>query len=143
MDGSVSTLAPLFAAAFATHNNWSTFLVGLAASLGAGISMAFAEALSDDGSLTGRGSPVLRGIVTGLMTALGGLGHTLPYLVPNSLPHAFWIATGIAGVVVFIELWVIAWIRAHYMDTPLLQAIFQIVLGGVIVLATGILIGAA
>jgi rubrerythrin len=143
MDGSVSTLAPLFAAAFATHNNWSTFLVGLAASIGAGISMAFAEALSDDGSLTGRGSPVLRGIVTGLMTALGGLGHTLPYLVPNSLPHAFLIATGIAGVVVFIELWVIAWIRAHYMDTPFLQAVFQIVLGGVIVLAAGILIGAA
>ncbi len=143
MDGSVSTLAPLFAAAFATHNNWSTFLVGLAASIGAGISMAFAEAMSDDGTLTGRGSPVLRGIVTGLMTALGGLGHTLPYLVPNSVPHAFLIATGIAGVVVFIELWVIAWVRAHYMDTPILKAIFQIVLGGVIVLGAGILIGTA
>ncbi|MGO9132643.1 MAG: iron exporter MbfA [Methylovirgula sp.] len=143
MDGSVSTLAPLFAAAFATHNNWSTFLVGLAASIGAGISMGFAEALSDDGSITGRGSPLLRGIVCGLMTALGGLGHTMPYLVPNSLPHAFLIATGIAAVVVFIELWVIAWVRSHYMDTPFLQAVFQIVLGGVIVLAAGILIGAA
>ena len=143
MDGSVSTLAPLFAAAFATHNNWSTFLVGLAASIGAGISMAFAEALSDDGSLTGRGSPVLRGLVCGLMTALGGLGHTLPYLVPNALPHAFLIATAISGAVVFVELWVIAWVRSHYMDTPFLQAVFQIVLGGVIVLAAGIFIGAA
>ena len=143
MDGSVSTLAPLFAAAFATHNTWSTFLVGLAASIGAGISMGFAEALSDDGSLTGRGAPLLRGIICGLMTALGGLGHSLPYLVPNALPNAFVIATGIASVVVFIELWVIAWVRAHYMDTPFLQAIFQIVLGGVIVLGVGILIGAA
>jgi erythrin-vacuolar iron transport family protein len=143
MDGSVSTLAPLFAAAFATHNTWSTLLVGLAASVGAGISMAFAEALSDDGALTGRGSPWLRGAVTGAMTALGGLGHTLPYLVPESVPNAFAIATGISGVVVFFELWAIAWVRAHYMDTPLLQAIFQIVLGGVIVLAAGILIGNA
>ena len=143
MDGSVSTLAPLFAAAFATHSNWQTFLVGLAASLGAGISMGFAEALSDDGSISGRGSPVLRGIICGAMTALGGLGHSLPYLVPNSWPNAFWTATALAGVVVFVELWVIAWIRAHYMDTPLLKAIFQIVLGGAIVLATGILIGAS
>ncbi|MDP1910546.1 MAG: rubrerythrin, partial [Hyphomicrobium sp.] len=143
MDGSVSTLAPLFAAAFATHNNWSTFLVGLAASIGAGISMGFAEALSDDGSLTGRGAPLLRGIICGLMTALGGLGHSLPYLVPNSMPNAFLIATGIAGGVVFIELWIIAWVRSHYMDTPFLQAVFQIVLGGVIVLGAGILIGAA
>lgn len=143
MDGSVSTLAPLFAAAFATHNNWSTFLVGLAASIGAGISMAFAEALSDDGAISGRGAPWLRGPICGAMTALGGLGHTLPYLVPNSLPNAFAIATGISGVVVFFELWAIAWVRAHYMDTPLLQAIFQIVLGGVIVLLTGILIGNA
>ena len=143
MDGSVSTLAPLFAAAFATHQNWQTFVVGLAASIGAGISMAFAEALSDDGSLTGRGSPWLRGTVTGIMTALGGLGHTLPYLVPDSLPNAFWIATGIASVVVFIELWAIAYIRSHYMDTPFLQAVFQVVLGGVIVLAVGILIGAS
>ncbi len=143
MDGSVSTLAPLFAAAFATHNNWSTFLVGLAASIGAGISMAFAEALSDDGAISGRGAPWLRGPICGAMTALGGLGHTLPYLVPNSLPNAFAIATGISGIVVFFELWAIAWVRAHYMDTPLLQAIFQIVLGGVIVLLTGILIGNA
>ena len=143
MDGSVSTLAPLFAAAFATHHNWQTFVVGLAASIGAGISMAFAEALSDDGSLTGRGSPWLRGTVTGVMTALGGLGHTLPYLVPDSLPNAFWIATGIASVVVFVELWAIAYIRSHYMDTPFLQAVFQVVLGGVIVLAVGILIGAS
>ncbi|MFV0279325.1 MAG: iron exporter MbfA [Rhodoblastus sp.] len=143
MDGSVSTLAPLFAAAFATHHNWETFLVGLAASIGAGISMGFAEALSDDGSLTGRGSPWLRGGVCGLMTALGGLGHTLPYLVPDRWPNAFWIATGIAGVVVFVELWAIAFVRAKYMDTPFLQAVFQIVLGGVIVLAVGILIGGA
>jgi rubrerythrin len=143
MDGSVSTLAPLFAAAFATHHNWQTFLVGLAASIGAGISMGFAEALSDDGSMTGRGSPWLRGGICGLMTALGGLGHTMPYLVPDSWPNAFWIATAIAGIVVFFELWAIAWVRARYMDTPFLQAVFQIVLGGVIVLAVGILIGGA
>ncbi len=143
MDGSVSTLAPLFAAAFATHNNWQTFLVGLAASIGAGISMGFAEALSDDGSLTGRGSPWLRGITCGAMTTLGGLGHTAPYLVPDTWANAFWIATAIAGIVVFFELWAIAYIRARYMDTPFLQAVFQIVLGGAIVLAVGILIGAA
>ena len=143
MDGSVSTLAPLFAAAFATHHNWQTFLVGLAASIGAGISMGFAEALSDDGSLTGRGSPWLRGGICGLMTTLGGLGHTIPYLVPDSWKNAFWIATAIAGVVVFFELWAIAYIRARYMDTPFLHAVFQIVLGGAIVLAVGILIGAA
>ena len=138
MDGSVSTLAPVFAAAFATHNNWQTFLVGLAASLGAGISMGFAEALSDDGSITGRGSGIC-----GLMTALGGIGHTLPYLVPGSIPNAFWIATSIAGVVVFCELWIIAFVRTRYMDTPFVKAALQIVLGGAIVLATGILIGAS
>jgi erythrin-vacuolar iron transport family protein len=143
MDGSVSTLAPLFAAAFATHQNWPTFLVGLAASIGAGISMGFAEALSDDGSLTGRGSPWLRGAASGIMTTLGGLGHTMPFLVPDSWPNAFWIATAIAGIVVFFELWAIAFIRSRYMDTPFLQAVFQIVLGGVIVLGVGILIGAA
>ncbi len=143
MDGSVSTLAPLFAAAFATHQNWQTFLVGLAASIGAGISMGFAEALSDDGSMTGRGSPWLRGAICGLMTTLGGLGHTMPYLVPDSWSNAFWIATTIAGGVVFLELWAIAYIRTRYMDTPFLQAVFQIVLGGAIVLAVGILIGAA
>jgi len=143
MDGSVSTLAPLFAAAFATHQNWPTFLVGLAASIGAGISMGFAEALSDDGSLTGRGSPWLRGAASGIMTALGGLGHSIPFLVPDSWPNAFWIAIAIAGIVVFFELWAIAFIRSRYMDTPFLQAVFQIVLGGVIVLAVGILIGAA
>ena len=143
MDGSVSTLAPLFAAAFATQDNWKTFLVGLAAAIGAGISMGFAEALSDDGSLTGRGSPLLRGAICGLMTAIGGLGHSLPYLVPQTVPNAFYIATAIAGLVVFVELWIIAWVRARYMDTPLLRAIFQIVLGGAIVLAAGILIGGA
>src|SRR5579871_3801439 len=137
MDGSVSTLAPLFAAAFATHQNWQTFVVGLAASIGAGISMAFAEALSD------RGSPWLRGSVTGTMTALGGLGHSLPYLVPDSWANAFWIATSIAGIVVFFELWAIAFIRSHYMDTPFMKAVFQVVLGGVIVLGVGILIGAS
>src|SRR5271169_6267811 len=141
MDGSVSTLAPLFAAAFATHQNWQTFLVGLAASIGAGISMGFAEALSDDGSLTGRGSPCLRGAASGIMTALGGLGHSMPYLVPDSWPNAFWIATAIAGVVVFFELWAIAFIRARFMDTPFLQAAFQVVIGGVLVLLAGILIG--
>lgn len=143
MDGSVSTLAPLFAAAFATHNNWQTFLVGLAASVGAGVSMGFAEALSDDGSLTGRGSPWLRGGICGVMTTLGGLGHALPYLVPDTVDDAFWIATGIAALVVFFELWIIAFIRTKYMSTPFLQAVLQIVLGGAIVLATGIIIGAA
>jgi rubrerythrin len=143
MDGSVSTLAPLFAAAFATQNNWSTFLVGLAASLGAGISMGFAEALSDDGAVTGRGAPMLRGLVCGLMTTLGGLGHTLPFLVPDSWPHAFWTAISIAGAVVFIELWAIAYIRSRYMDTPFLKAVSQIVVGGAIVLAVGVLIGGA
>jgi erythrin-vacuolar iron transport family protein len=141
MDGSVSTLAPLFAAAFATHNNWQTFLVGLAASIGAGISMGFAEALSDDGSLTGRGSPLLRGGICGFMTAVGGLGHTMPYLVPDSWPNAFWIATGMASLVVLVELWAIAFVRSRYMDTPFLQAVFQIVIGGLIVLGAGIAIG--
>jgi rubrerythrin len=138
MDGSVSTLAPLFAAAFATHNTWATFLVGMAASVGAGISMAFAEALSDDGSLTGRGSPVVRGIVTGGMTAIGGLGHTLPYIISN-----FHIATAVSIFVVAVELAVISWIRHHYMDTPLLRATFQVVVGGVLVFIAGILIGSS
>jgi erythrin-vacuolar iron transport family protein len=138
MDGSVSTLAPLFAAAFATHSTWSTFLVGLAASIGAGISMGFAEALSDDGSLTGRGAPLLRGGVTGVMTTIGGLGHTLPYLIPH-----FYAATVVAVLVVAVELAAISWIRAKYMDTPLLQAAFQVVVGGALVFAAGILIGSA
>ncbi|MEZ5908530.1 MAG: ferritin family protein [Hyphomicrobiaceae bacterium] len=138
MDGSVSTLAPLFAAAFATHDSWQTFLVGMAASVGAGISMGFAEALSDDGSLTGRGHPWLRGTITGLMTTIGGVGHTLPYLIKD-----FWTATTFAIVVVLIELWVIAYIRARYMDTKFLQAAFEVVLGGLIVFAAGILIGSA
>ena len=133
MDGSVSTLAPLFAAAFATHDTWQTFLVGLAAAVGAGISMGFAEALSDDGSLTGRGTPWVRGTVCGLMTTVGGLGHTLPYLIPH-----FWVATGIAIAVVMIELAVISWIRTRYMDTPFLQAAFQVVVGGVLVFIAGI-----
>ncbi|MEN3374687.1 MAG: erythrin-vacuolar iron transport family protein [Hyphomicrobiales bacterium] len=136
MDGSVSTLAPLFAAAFATHKPWETFLVGLAASVGAGISMGFAEALSDDGSLTGRGTPWLRGGVCGLMTTLGGLGHTLPYLIPD-----FWIATVIAFIVVIVELAAISWIRWRYMDTPFFSAAFQIMVGGALVFAAGILIG--
>jgi rubrerythrin len=138
MDGSVSTLAPLFAAAFATHNTWETFLVGLAASVGAGISMGFAEALSDDGSLTGRGQPWLRGAITGLMTALGGIGHTLPYLIGD-----FRTATALAVAVVLIELWVIAWIRSRYMDTRFLRAAFEVVVGGLIVFAAGVLIGSA
>ena len=138
MDGSVSTLAPLFAAAFATHKPWETFLVGLAASVGAGISMGFAEALSDDGSLTGRGAPVLRGGVCGLMTTVGGLGHTLPYLIPD-----FWTATVLAFAVVIVELAVISWIRHRYMDTPLLSAAFQVMFGGALVFAAGILIGSS
>jgi rubrerythrin len=136
MDGSVSTLAPLFAAAFATHNTWETFLVGLAASVGAGISMGFAEALSDDGSLTGRGTPWIRGTVCGLMTALGGLGHTLPYLIRD-----FWLATVLAVIVVAVELTAISYIRYRYMDTPFLSAAFQVVIGGTLVFLAGILIG--
>jgi erythrin-vacuolar iron transport family protein len=138
MDGSVSTLAPLFAAAFATHASWQTFLVGLAASVGAGISMGFAEALSDDGSLTGRGAPLLRGAICGLMTFLGGIGHTLPYLIPS-----FVVATGASFAVVAVELAVISYVRYRYMDTPFLQAAFQVVVGGVLVFAAGILIGSA
>jgi len=134
----VSTLAPLFAAAFATHNTWETFLVGLAASVGAGISMAFAEALSDDGSLTGRGTPWIRGSVTGAMTAIGGLGHTLPYLIPD-----FWTATVLAFAVVVIELAAISWIRHRYMDTPFLAAAFQVMVGGALVFAAGIAIGSS
>jgi erythrin-vacuolar iron transport family protein len=138
MDGSVSTLAPLFAAAFATHNPWQTFLVGMAASVGAGISMGFAEALSDDGTLTGRGHPWLRGTITGLMTTLGGVGHTLPYLIAD-----FRTATALAIAVVLVELWVIAWIRAHFMDTRFLRAVFEVVVGGLIVFGAGVLIGSA
>jgi erythrin-vacuolar iron transport family protein len=138
MDGSVSTLAPLFAAAFATHNTWETFLVGFAASVGAGISMGFAEALSDDGSLTGRGTPWLRGSVCGIMTTIGGIGHTVPYLIRD-----FWTATAIAVAVVVIELAAISWIRHRYMDTPLLSAAFQVMVGGALVFLAGILIGSS
>ena len=138
MDGSVSTLAPLFAAAFATHQSWESFLVGLAAAVGAGISMGFAEALSDNGSLTGRGKPLLRGIVCGLMTALGGLGHTLPFLIPD-----FQTAMIVAGAVVLVELGLISWIRHRYMDTPWLSATFQVMVGGVLVFLTGIFIGSS
>lgn len=136
MDGSVSTLAPVFAAAFATHKSWDAFLVGLAASLGAGISMGFAEALSDDGSLTGRGRPWFRGLVCGAMTTIGGIGHTLPFLIND-----FRIATGAAIAVTLIELAVITWIRYKYMDTPPLSAAFQVGLGGALVFLTGVLIG--
>jgi rubrerythrin len=138
MDGSVSTLAPVFAAAFATHNTWETFLVGIAASIGAGISMGLTEALSDDGSLTGRGSPIKRGLASGIMTAVGGLGHALPYLIPD-----LWTATALAVIVVFVELWAISWIRWKYMDTPFLRAAFQIVVGGFLVFLTGIVIGSS
>jgi erythrin-vacuolar iron transport family protein len=143
IDGSVSTLAPLFAAAFATHNNWQTFLVGLAASIGAGISMGFTEALSDDGSITGRGSPWLRGLVCGIMTTVGGLGHTLPYLVPDSWSNAFTVATVLAILVVAVELLAISAIRTRYMETPFWRAALQVVLGGVLVLAAGAVIGSA
>jgi rubrerythrin len=136
MDGSVSTLAPIFAAAFATGDTWQTFLVGLAASVGAGISMGFTEAASDDGAISGRGSPLKRGIAAGVMTTLGGLGHALPYLIPD-----FWTATAVAGVVVFVELWAIAWIQNRFMQTPFWRAAMQVVLGGGLVLAAGILIG--
>ncbi len=138
MDGSVSTLAPLFAAAFATHRTWDAFLVGLAASVGAGISMGFAESLSDDGSLTGRGSPWIRGVATGLMTTAGGIGHTLPFLINN-----FHLATLIAVIVVGFELTIISYIRHRYMDTPFLQAAFQVIVGGILVFLTGYLIGSS
>ena len=138
MDGSVSTLAPVFAAAFATHKSHDAFVVGLAASVGAGICMGFAEALSDDGSLTGRGHPWARGLVCGLMTALGGVGHTLPFLVPE-----FHIAMTAAIIVVVLELAAITWIRNHYMDTPPLSAALQVGFGGALVFATGVLIGSA
>lgn len=138
IDGSISTLAPLFAAAFATHSSWKAFLVGLAASVGAGISMGFAESQSDDGSLTGRGSPWLRGAITGLMTTAGGIGHTLPFLIGN-----FHVAILVAIIVVAMELLVISYVRLRYMDTPFLQAAFQVVVGGVLVLLAGILIGSS
>ena len=136
MDGSVSTLAPIFATAFATHDPWTTFLVGIAASVGAGISMGFTEAAHDDGVLSGRGSPLKRGLASGIMTAAGGLGHALPYLITD-----FWTATTIAFVVVFIELWVIVWIQHRFMETPIARAAIQVVVGGALVLAAGILIG--
>ncbi|MES5098093.1 iron exporter MbfA [Agrobacterium sp. BA1120] len=136
MDGSVSTLAPIFAAAFATQDTWQTFLIGLSASVGAGISMGFTEAAHDDGKLSGRGSPLKRGLASGIMTAIGGLGHTLPYLISH-----FWTATAVAAVIVFMELWAIAFIQNRYMETPFLRAVFQVVLGGSLVLAAGILIG--
>ncbi|MGI9352088.1 MAG: iron exporter MbfA [Rhizobiaceae bacterium] len=138
IDGSISTLAPIFATAFATQDTWTTLLVGLAASVGAGISMGFTEVASDDGIISGRGSPIKRGIATGVMTTVGGLGHALPYLIPD-----FWIATWIAIAVVFVELFVITWIQNKYMETPWVKATIQIVLGGVLVLGAGILIGQA
>ncbi len=138
MDGSVSTLAPVFAAAFATGNTWEAFIVGLAASVGAGISMGFAEALSDNGSLTGRGAPLMRGGITGLMTTLGGIGHTLPFLIPY-----FWTALAVAIAVVVVELAVISWVRWKYMDTPPLAATLQVAFGGALVFGVGILIGSS
>ena len=136
MDGSVSTLAPIFATAFATHDSWTTFLVGSAASVGAGISMGFTEAAHDDGVLSGRGSPIKRGLASGVMTAVGGLGHALPYLIPD-----FWTATTLAMIVVFVELWAIAWIQNRFMETPFLRAALQVVVGGALVFAAGALIG--
>ena len=136
MDGSVSTLAPIFAVAFATQDTWTTFLVGLAASVGAGISMGFTEAVSDDGKISGRGSPYKRGLSAGVMTTIGGLGHALPYLIAD-----FWTATIIALFAVFAELWAIAWIQNRFMETPWLKAVFQVVLGGALVFAAGVIIG--
>ena len=138
MDGSVSTLAPVFAAAFATENSRDAFLVGIASSVGAGISMGFAEALADDGKLSGRGTPLLRGVVCGLMTVAGGIGHTLPYLIRD-----FWTATALAGAVTVLELLVIAWIQWRYMETPPISAVAKVMLGGALVLGAGILIGKA
>ncbi len=138
MDGSVSTLAPLFAAAFATHSSRDAFLVGLASSVGAGISMGFAEALSDDGAISGRGHPMIRGAVCGLMTAAGGLGHTLPFMITD-----FHAAFTIAVAVVLVELVIISWIRHHYMDTPFLSAAFQVIVGGLLVFFAGMLIGSS
>ena len=138
MDGSVSTLAPVFAAALATQKSWDAFLVGLAASAGAGISMGFAEALSDDGSLTGRGHPWVRGLICGAMTAVGGIGHTLPFLIKD-----FRLALWAAAAVVLAELGVITWIRKKYMDTPWVTAALQVGLGGVLVFVTGVLIGSS
>jgi len=138
MDGSVSTLAPIFATAFATQDTWTTFLVGLAASVGAGISMGFTEAISDDGKLSGRGSPIKRGFASGIMTMVGGLGHALPYLITD-----FWTATSLAIGLVFVELWAIAWIQNRFMETPFFKAAYQVVLGGALVFAAGILIGSA
>jgi erythrin-vacuolar iron transport family protein len=136
MDGSVSTLAPIFTIAFATRDPWTTFLVGLSASVGAGISMGFTEAIHDDGKLSGRGAPWKRGLASGMMTTIGGLGHALPYLIPS-----FWTATMVALVVVFIELWAIAWIQNRYMATPFVRATLRVVLGGGLVVAAGVLIG--
>jgi erythrin-vacuolar iron transport family protein len=136
MDGSVSTLAPVFAAAFATHKSWDAFLVGLAASVGAGISMGFAEALSDDGSLTGRGSPIIRGAICGLMTTAGGIGHTLPYLISD-----FRIATTLAVLIVAAELAAISYVRHRYMETPIVRATLQVALGGALVFVAGLIIG--
>ena len=138
MDGSVSTLAPVFAAAFATQNTFDAFKVGLAASLGAGISMGFAEALSDDGSMTGRGRPLLRGLICGAMTALGGVGHTLPFLIPE-----FHAALTAAMIVVLVELGIISWIRHRYMESSLVSAALQVGLGGILVFGTGVLIGSS
>ncbi|MDB5523135.1 MAG: rubrerythrin family protein [Rhizobium sp.] len=138
MDGSVSTLAPIFAAAFATGDTFQTFLVGLSASVGAGISMGFTEAAHDDGVISGRGSPLKRGLASGIMTTVGGLGHALPYLIPD-----FKTATAIAVAVVFVELWTIAFIQNKFMETPFVKAALQVVLGGALVLAAGILIGNA
>ena len=136
IDGSIASLAPIFAAAFATHNTWNTFLVGMAASIGAGISMGMTEAMSDDGELTDRGDPWKRGAVTGIMTMIGGLGHTLPYLIPD-----FNTATGVAVAIVMVELWAIAWIRARYMDTTFWRAVVEVVIGGLLVFSVGIAIG--
>lgn len=143
IDGSVSTLAPLFATAFATHSNRTTLLIGLAAAVGAGISMGITEAMSDDGKVSGRGSPWMRGAICGGMTALGGLFHALPYLVPDSWPNAFATATLVAALVVVAELLAICWIRLRYMDTPFAKSLVQVVLGGAMVLLAGIAVGSS
>jgi VIT1/CCC1 family predicted Fe2+/Mn2+ transporter len=138
MDGSVSTLAPIFATAFVTHTPFTAFLVGMASATGAGISMAFSEGLSDDGELTGRGSPIVRGTITGVMTFLGGALHTLPFLITQ-----LQLALVLACIVVAVELFLIAWIRHRYFKTQWLRSIFQVVGSGILVFVAALIFGNA
>ena len=138
VDGSISTLAPLFATAYATRNPHIALLIGVATSLGAGISMGMSEGLSDDGALTGRGSGTLRGAICGVATFFGGIFHTLPFLMKD-----FHLALLAAYAVVGVELMLIAWIRFHFMETPFWKSVVQVVLGGLLVLGVCIAFGSA